>query len=98
MVNTTSNRRVVVGSTNHMDVNVCGSVVPAVIDSGSERTLVSKSTADDLGLQLEKSNRQVLGAATERLTVYGASKAVLEVGGHEVAMDVLVCSSSELIS
>ena len=96
-LNASTNRRVVVGSTYHLDVNICGSVVPSVIDSGSERTLVNRSTAEDLGLQLVSTRRQVLGAAKEQLIVYGSSKTVLELCGHEVVMEVLVCNCRDRI-
>ena len=92
VVNMSANCRVVVGSTYHLDVNIRGSVVPAVIDSGSERTLICKSTADELGLQLVRTNRQILGAAKEQLIVHSSSKTVLEVCGHQVVMEVLVCN------
>ena len=39
----------VVGSTYSLDVELQGKSVPAVLDSGSERTLMSKATADMAG-------------------------------------------------
>ena len=49
-------RRVVVGSTYHLDVTVCGHDIPAVIDSGSERTLLSRAMSEELGLQLRRTS------------------------------------------
>ena len=83
-------RRVVVGSSYHLDVTVMGQEIPGVMDSGSERTLLSKETADLLGVQMRDTNRRVVGVALEQLTVYGSCCLDLTVGSHMVNMEVLV--------
>ena len=96
----TANRRVVVGSTVHLDVTICGVLVRgAVVDSGSERTLLSKETAEQCQLSLRGSRKSVVGAGRERLTVHGATDVVLQVPGTagEVCMEVLVADCGDTV-
>ncbi|XP_043227505.1 uncharacterized protein LOC122384293 [Amphibalanus amphitrite] len=96
----TANRRVVVGSTLKLDVTVNGRLVQdAVVDSGSERTLLSRSTADRCQLQLRHSRKAVVGAGQESLHVHGAADVVLHVPGTagEVTMEVLVAECSDCV-
>ena len=83
-------RRVVVGSTYSLEVDLHGKTVSAVVDSGSERTLVSKTTADMLGLNVQPSSRCVMGPGKEQLIVYGCSMVELAVSGDQVVLEVLV--------
>ena len=39
--------------------------VPVVLDSGSERSPVSKATAEMVGLKVQPSNRRVMGLQKE---------------------------------
>ena len=89
-VGAAANRRVVVGSTFTMDVTIFGQEIPGVMDSGSERTLLSKDTADQIGLQIRDTRRRVVGVSLEQLTVYGTCCVELKVGRHSVSMEVLV--------
>ena len=80
----------VVGSTYSLEVDLHGKTVSAVVDSGSERTLVSKTTADMLGLNVQPSSRCVMGPGKEQLIVYGCSMVELAVSGDQVVLEVLV--------
>ena len=87
-----------VGKTIHLDVTVNGRPVPgAVVDSGSERTLLSRPTADACQLKLRPSRKAVVGAGRESLPVHGAADVVLHVPGTagEVSMEVLVAGCSD---
>ena len=87
-----------VGRTVHLDVTVNGRSVPgAVVDSGSERTLLSRPTADMCRLKLRPSRKAVVGAGRESLHVHGAADVVLHVPGTagEVTMEVLVTECSD---
>ena len=90
-------RRVVVGSTYSLEVQLQGKPMTAVLDSGSEKTLVSKATADLVGLRVQPSNRQVLGPGKEQLIVYGCSVAHLAINGDEVVLEVLVTDCRDSI-
>ena len=82
---TAVNRRVVVGSTYSLDVTLNGKNVPAVVNSGSERTLMSKATANIIGLiGVQPSSRQVMGPGKEQLIVYRCSTAEMSVRGDSV--------------
>ena len=90
-------RRVVVGSTYSLEVQLQGKPMTAVLDSGSEKTLVSKVTADLVGLRVQPSNRQVLGPGKEQLIVYGCSVVHLAINGDEVVLEVLVTDCRDSI-
>ena len=66
----------------HLDVLICGTPVRgAVVNSGSERTLLSKKTAELCDLRLRGSRKKVVGAGRENFAVYGAADVNLQVTG-----------------
>ena len=60
--NCTPTRRVTVGKTMMLEIEVNGHQLKGVLDCGSERTLVSESTARKVGLKLSPSRTRVVGA------------------------------------
>ena len=69
------------------------------MDSGSERTLLPRPTADLCQLQLRPSRKAVVGAGRENLHFHGAADVVLHVPGTagEVSLEVLVADCSDNI-
>ena len=94
-----TNRRVVVGSTYLLDVVVNGHEIPAVMDSGSVKTLISLDTADKCGLSLRPCRKAVVGAGREELRVHGAANVTICVSGTvgEVTLEVLVADCTDQV-
>ena len=95
--NCASTRRVTVGKTLSLDIELNGHAVKGVLDCGSERTLVSEATARAAGLVSKNCGVKVTGAGKEALKVSGCADCDISVSetGGVVNLEVLVVACSD---
>ena len=95
----TTSRRVTVGKTMTLEVELNGHHLKGVLDCGSERTLVSEATAREVGLKRQPSRVRVVGAGQESLKVHGCASCDVTVSdsGGTVSLEVLIVECGDKV-
>ena len=88
-------RRVVVGKSLYLDININGKEEVGIMDSGSEQTLISKKLAKEASLTVHPSSRKIKGINSGPSQVSGATQVNITVEGGEVNLEALVADIQE---